>query len=128
MHPCWHLAEPCQGICLPGDGSHICLPVGGSDTLLVFLQNHRPMVYPVGSDPTTPPLLLQAEFSEMSLDAIHVLPTEESVVFASREQIFWARVDGYNVTPVITMAGMKVTALVADVVSGKWSPALSYFN
>lgn len=117
-HPCSHLPEPCHGICLPQDSKHVCLPVGGSDTLLVFLQNHRPVVYPVGSDPTAPPLLLQAGFSDMALDAIHVLATEESVVFASREHIFLARIDGYNVTPIVTVTGARVTALAADVTSG----------
>lgn len=94
--------------------------MGGSDTLLVFLQNHRPVVYPVGSDPTAPPLLLQAEFSDMALDAIHVLATEGSVVFASRDHIFLARIDGYSVAPVVTITGARVTALAADVTSGEY--------
>ncbi|XP_050049212.1 low-density lipoprotein receptor-related protein 2-like isoform X1 [Dermacentor andersoni] len=117
-HPCHHLPVPCNGICLPEENGHRCLPIGGSDTLLVFLQNHRTVVYPVGSDATVPPLLLQAEFSEMPLDSIHVLSTEEAVVFSSRERLYWARIDGYNVTPVATLNNTRVTALAADASSG----------
>ncbi|XP_070387130.1 low-density lipoprotein receptor-related protein 1-like isoform X2 [Dermacentor albipictus] len=117
-HPCHQLSVPCNGICLPEEDGHRCLPIGGSDTLLVFLQNHRTVVYPVGSDATVPPLLLQAEFSEMPLDSIHVLSTEEAVVFSSRERLYWARIDGYNVTPVATLNNTRVTALAADASSG----------
>lgn len=117
-HPCHQLSVPCHGICLPEENGHKCLPIGGSDTLLVFLQNHRTVVYPVGSDATVPPLLLQAEFSEMPLDSIHVLSTEEAVVFSSRERLYWARIDGYNVTPVATLNNTRVTALAADASSG----------
>lgn len=117
-HPCQQLLVPCKGICLPEENGHRCLPVGGSDTLLVFLQNHRTVVYSVGSDPTVPPLLLQAEFSEMPLDSIHVLSAEEAVVFSSRERLYRARIDGYNVTPVATLNNTRVTALAADAFSG----------
>lgn len=117
-HPCQQLPVPCNGICLPQEGSHTCLPLGGSDTLLVFLQNHRTVVYPVGSDPTVPPLLLQAQFSEMPLDSIHVLPTEEAVIFSSRERLYRARIDGYDVTPMAVLNNTRVTALAADASSG----------
>lgn len=117
-HPC-RLQVSCRGICLPEDGEqHSCLPLGGSDTLLVFLQNHRPMVYPVGSDPALPPLLLQADFSEMPLDSIHVLAAEEAVIFSSRERLYRARLDGYNVTLLAVLNNTRVTALAADASTG----------
>lgn len=113
-HPCQAPATPCRGICLAQDSGHKCIPVGGSDRLLIFLQNRRPMAYAMGSDPAAPPLLLQATFSEMTFDVIHTVAEEETVVCARHHQIFRSRVDGYNVTLVASLPGWRVTALAFD--------------
>ncbi|XP_064466214.1 prolow-density lipoprotein receptor-related protein 1-like isoform X2 [Ornithodoros turicata] len=114
-HPCRTLATLCHGICIPQNSNYTCVPFGGSHALLIFLQNHRPVAYAVGSDTSAPPLLLQATLSEMMIDVIHTIAEEEVLVSARHDQVFQSRIDGYNMTLVASTPGWRVTALAVDV-------------
>ncbi|XP_022665001.1 low-density lipoprotein receptor-related protein 1B-like isoform X2 [Varroa jacobsoni] len=106
-----------HGVCLGGR----CVPSGGSDTLLYFLQSHKVAAFPLTQNLSLAPMVIHSELGDRNIDALHVANNGRVYVTIGPD-LHESRLDGLGLKQLLRMQPPvvgKVSAIASDLLSGR---------